>query len=332
MDAARYNGTTECTDWNLHIFCVSHTTQSAIQWPLKPWGDAALQKESHNTIRTLRNNADDLRRQVDRFLMQAVAFTRKTDDIDQVRLFWEFLDVPPRIRGLMVMVDPIFENGRLHVNQALEGLPNALRRVKVCVLHCCRWLDWSDTRWLRSGRCARYFLRSALVGVDYLVDLCLADTTCSHYFLKCFDKATFSVRRFFAVAAVASLPAEAVHCKIMADDRFLKFGAANRAEISGQLDRIASFPSLLWQRLNLALKGTNDWRELRSWCQQGAATCSGYLHRETFGILHAEPFCLTQGNVRANLQRLSERSLDDIRDETMRNILRLQIMGLSPVR
>lgn len=122
--------------------------------------------------------------------------------------------------------DPFFDGARLHVNQRMAEHPDGWGRIKVCVLFCLRWLDWSDTRWLRSGRSSRYYLRSILVGLDAFVKIVLGDQRYSHLYLAGHaTKSIYAIRRFFAVAAVASLPAEALHIRLMTDDKFLSYGA-----------------------------------------------------------------------------------------------------------
>lgn len=243
----------QCCDWNIHMSCRSHRIPSSIQWALRPWGDAGVTKDAHHVVRSVRGNADDLHNHLDEFLVQVVSFTDKTSDVEALRCFWEFLDVPKTVLDVFIMVDPYFDGTRLHVNKNMASHPQGWRHVKMCVLLCLRWLDWSDTRWLRSGRSARYYMRSILVGLDALVSVCLADPRCSHLHLsRHASKSTFTVRRFFAVAAVASLPPEALHAKGMADDRFLRFGAEYRQEVLQQLDRIAGFPRCI--RLGRALR------------------------------------------------------------------------------
>ena len=200
------------------------------------------------------------------------------------------------------------------------------------MLHCLRWCDWSDTRWLRSGKCARWYIRSLLVGTDILVARVLADPHCYHMWLRGHEKSTFIVRRFFVVAAVCSLVVEAVHSKIMADDRFLKFGEEYRSEVPRQLQAISDMPLLVWHRLCSVVKGSCKWYELRSWCQSAACTSAAFLEREVFAELGSEPFSLTQGCVEANLRSLRARDLGDVVDETSLKIRKLLAMGYDETR
>ena len=97
-----------------------------------------------------------------------------------------------------------------------------------------RWVDWSDTRWLKAGRASRFFLRSVACGLDPVVQSVLCDGTATNYHLNGVLRADFSVRRFFLVAAFAAVPVERIHLEVMRDDRLLRHGAPGVKAVRNQ--------------------------------------------------------------------------------------------------
>lgn len=65
-----------------------------------------------------------------------------------------------------------------------------------------------------------------MLGIDPIVKRCLHDLRGGHFFLKRgHETSTADARMCFAIAAVSSLPCEAVHLPLVNDDRFLRHGA-----------------------------------------------------------------------------------------------------------
>lgn len=223
-------------------------------------------------------------------------------------------------------VDPLFEGARLHVNRRMAELPDGWGRIIVCMLFCLRWLDPSVTRWPRIGRSPGYYLSSILVGFGALVKMVLGDQRPSHLHLAGHAaKGTYAIRRFFAVSAVASLPAEALHEKLMTDIQVsaLRCGVLQGGARPARPRRGVPPACLaaLGDRLGWALRlggcptgGSNKarWSPPAMWKGRSSGSC------------RSSPSSFTPGDIATNLRHLKGRALGDIAGEEVLKIRRPQ--------
>ena len=317
----------QLTHFNICMRCKSHTTHLAVTWSLKPVLLEGMSKDAHNVVRSLRSNAHDLHSHVEPFMRQCVQFVEKTDDPVAVESFWRLLGVHPGMLKLVCMVDPVWDGQSLFIADRMSVDPDGWRKTKVVLLYLLRWCDWSDTRWLKSSKSARWYMRSLFVGLDKLVALVLQDPHCYKMWLRGHDRSSIAIRTFFTVACVAPMPAEAVHACLMKDDRLLRFGADYKAKVPEQLTYIATLPSLVWVRLASTLQGEHVWQDVRSMCLKSASVCAAFLYSEVFADLEQYPFCLCQGDIAANLQKLQNTDPATIAEETTVKLHRLLTVG-----
>ena len=103
--------------------------------------------------------------------------------------------MPPTMLDVFLKVCPMWKGKRLHVRSSLLNTADAIDSISVCIKHCMRWCDFSETRWTKVGQCSRLLLKSLLVGVDSIVDIAAADSAVSKWHLNGFiKKSSHSVR------------------------------------------------------------------------------------------------------------------------------------------
>eukprot|EP00969_Alexandrium_andersonii_P150405 6650993-Alexandrium_andersonii.AAC.1 len=83
-----------------------------------------------------------------------------------------------------------------------------MAKISLCIACCYRWLQWSETRWCRVGKAARFYVRSLAVGVDGAVGIVLEDSFASKFNIHGHKRSVFAVRRYLAIASLAPVPAE----------------------------------------------------------------------------------------------------------------------------
>ena len=205
-------------------------------------------------------------------------------------------------------------------------------KVVSLVHYALQWTKFSQTRWCACGVSSRRFLRSLSVGMDGLYTLCEADAQVSMYYLTGFTFATFQVRRFLAVAAVASYPSEAVLLEILKDDRVLSRTTELQALLEERLRYIEDLPVYCWTRLFRMLGPTEDGytiNDLRHDTLHSAHISMAYVFSKLFYIVQIRPFNLTQGNILGNLEKLRKEPLGEITDPLTRQIWELMHGGES---
>ena len=317
----------QLSDWNLYMRCRSHACHSAVDWALRDHSGDGVAKDAHNAVRSVRANVADLRKNVDRFILQSVQYVHKDNDPEHVLAFWQAMKVSEVMLSLFVAVDPVFMGSQLQVSDRLRHDPQGMRKIRACMLHGLGIQDWSDTRWLKCCVSAACYTRSLVMGLDELVKLTLLDADCYHQWLRVHECSTTRVRRFFCIASVAPRVSERLHKLLMKDDRLLMWAPVYREEPHEELAVLAHLPDLVWQRMCLSMDDTAGWRELRHDSLMAAIKCASYLQQEVFEELDCLPFSLTQGDIRANLAAFKDQPQAEVEDETAKKIHKLLALG-----
>lgn len=326
-DLENFGALSALMDWDLQLGCKAHPIQNSIFWALKIFTDADVSKETHLVNKCFRTASTNTNGSIRAVVEKFVVFRDRREDEEAVREFWTLMDVSEKFLDLFVEIDPIFHAGVLWVNPGVESDVKGRARVELCLAYCWRHLDWSDTRWLRSGKSGRYFTRSQLTGHSVAVDMVMNDPCASKQYMKLYGRPGFKIRRLLVVASVAARPMETAHLALLQDDRFLKYGAQWRRDAHQQCSRIADAHPLFWFRMALCVGSDVDWEEVRSWCQNSAAISIGFAERECFSDLKAEPWIHTQGDIGSNVESLRLRERSNILDATTRKAKDLITVG-----
>ena len=160
------------TDWVWCTTCASHNMANAIKCGMRELCSEELLKNVHVVVESLRNGADGLHSHVLQFLVQVLRFTpNRSGSEDDRRSLWMGLNVDMSMLPEFILLDPVWVNGELHVNNIIAGDPKAVDRVAVLLHYALRWARFSETRWVGIGKCSRLYLvshggRGLVVGVQ----------------------------------------------------------------------------------------------------------------------------------------------------------------------
>eukprot|EP00969_Alexandrium_andersonii_P073476 3241095-Alexandrium_andersonii.AAC.1 len=102
-----------------------------------------------------------------------------------------------------------------------------------------RFQSWSETRWVKIGRCGRMFLRGLAVGIEGIVQVAQQDDCISKYRLGGFERLSGEVRLLLAVAGFAARPVEAVQLELLRDDRLLRLAPMMRRLLDDEVRKLA---------------------------------------------------------------------------------------------
>lgn len=112
---------------------------------------------------------------------------------------WEVLDVDVETATILAeTLELRFEDGRLCISEACSGRYDLIELISTALLSVWKFVQWSESRFLTVGVSARRVVAALLTGLEDLVDLIRADSSCSHFYINGFarlrgDRKTFLV-------------------------------------------------------------------------------------------------------------------------------------------
>ena len=292
-------------DWVVGIKCVAHACSNAVKWGLGPFKIGDTNDDAHLLIAGLRNSSFDLQNQADQFLMRHVRFRDGDTPLHLAAQFWLTLAVKNDYMDLFIKVDPFWDGENLHVNGSMAGDPDCFALLSTIVGYSFKWVNWSDTRWVKMAKSARLFMRSLAIGIEGAVAMSMADSRASNDKLASWPRNTPIVRKYLAVAATSAGPLEAVLFQLLKDDRMLRFLPHLKNIVSQEVASIRVIDMFTWNRLAQLVGGGATGQEIRSISVDAALTGVGYLHREAFHMADIPPLCYTQGDIEANVAELA---------------------------
>lgn len=269
-----------------------------------------------------------MRQKISEFVRCRVVGVTKGLPAHEVECFWKFCLIRDDLLPLFISADPFWNGDFLEVNEEFWRSPDAGKVLETLLLYVLSWNDWSETRWCVVKYASRRLLRSLACGVSRLVALVKSDPDVAGSYINGFGRCTDEVRMYLCVASCSSSPAEAVHIKLLKDDRFLKYGQELREDMVQDIGLLCDLPHLVWRRL-YAIVGSDrhgSWQTLRSECMIAAVIGAGYMQMSAFSILGEPPWMYTQGDIPAHVERIRGAPMTKLEeDETTRKIA----MGLA---
>ena len=217
------------------------------------------------------------------------------------------MDVKPSAEDTFVAVDPDWdeEEGVLWVNAEMEGDLGGWDKITYC-LTCCRvFKKWSLTRWGRSGKSGRLFMRGQLTGIAKQVEILLSEESVDNTNLSGFRKVNEQILLLLGAAALGVRPFEVFLIQLLIDDAFLKRFTELVELVKREMDAVADLPDLVWARLSKAIGVTKE--HFQHCTLYVMVTTFGFWWRETCMEVLELPLRLTQGDVAQNLTDLDNR-------------------------
>ena len=158
--------------------------------------------------------------------------------------------MPPGLLEVFVKVNPVWDGVKLRVRTSLQAEVDAIDSIRVCIKHCMRWCDFSETRWTKVGESGRLFLKSVLIGIDGISEIARKNDSVSRWHLAAsFKKATLSVRLYLAVAALSGRATETMLLELMEDDRFLLYHDRLWDGLQDELQYLTRAPDHFWKSI-----------------------------------------------------------------------------------
>jgi hypothetical protein len=215
----------QITDWSVFMKCKSHSCSNAIKWSVMLMASAIDRKDPRIVVESLRNGSSQLLGHISAFVSSRLAFAHnRSMPLAERERFWKAFDVEPHFIDELCAIDPWWDGRDLYVDAMFEKDEDIFGRASRLMVYFMRWMGFSETRWGKACRSARFVIRVVVVGLDGLVEIVKADPAVSLFDIGGYDRATPSVRKYFAVIAFAGLPAESLVMELFEDDRLLKRG------------------------------------------------------------------------------------------------------------
>ena len=243
------------------------------------------------------------------FILTRVLFDRPhPTNVDEVEHLWALLDVEPSHLELFVQVNIVWDGHRLHVSSSLLASQDAIDAVTTVVRYCLKWVDFSETRWVKVGSAGRLYLRSLLVGIDGLVQLTEQnDAICKWHLNGYRNYGSPDVRLYLATAALAARPSESVLVDLMEDDRYLLRHEHCWTILQDELQYLLTTPLFCYTTVAEALRVSPI--EYRSHVIETSLVSIAYLHDDMWVPLTVPPWKFFVGDIRQNIATL--KNLDD---------------------
>ena len=295
----------ELRDWCFTWHCVAHSCSLALKWGLGALVVGEKFTEAvHVAVSGLLRASTGLLNSVQEFIGTSVAFDLPDpSDPSDIEFLWSYLDVPPQLLDVFIRVCPRWQGGRLHVRASLVNEEDATEAITVCIKHCMRWCDFSETRWTKVGECGRLFMKSLLVGADNLVAIACNNSAVSQWHLNGFiRKASSSVRLYLGVAAVAAKATESMLLDLMEDDRFLIHEAKCWQTMEDELDIMLKAPPYFWDTLADVLGVAVT--DFQGHVLQAVVVSMAYMFMDVWMLLSQPPWCYCRGDIACNIEAL----------------------------
>ena len=118
----------------------------------------------------------------------------------------------------------------------------AYERMESILAYCCRWEDFTLTRWSSVSRACRLWVASLLVGLDGQMETCREDPAIGNYFIHGHDRGKrLEVRRLGLTARFASGVSDIPGQMLIEDERFMLQAESIWNAMTSEADYISSY-------------------------------------------------------------------------------------------
>ena len=330
--ASEWSPVDECLDWVLGTPCANHDCQNGLKWSLKAVLDdldpAQVVHSLHIAIASVRNGFDLLHAHLGAFVAGAIDFwenNQETPEEDTIYQFWLCIGVDAEIAQILAELNLFWSGGKLRVAKGRRDDPMLLEKVTHCILHVCRFKQFTDSRWITMGESSRSLLAAMCLGLQGWVQYTRKDPRASDYYLHGFSHLQPNVLLYCAVAALASPVCDAVLMELLHDDRLAKRAGDIKEAMGSEIQWIADIGDFSWERVASVLGGASTPAKLRHRTVVAAGTIGAFLHKRFLSASLSYPWCLASGDIFANLERLAAE--EEPVDPTAAKIHRLLRLG-----
>ena len=216
--------------------------------------NATLLEAVFGVMIALQRGVTPLRDNLPMFLQQSVqALVEPTGSSEEVREFWQLMAADDEAVNTLTYLDPIWKDGSLFCfgTELDEQMVHAMGDMCRYFL---RFQAFSRTRWGTVPKCCCYFTRAIVLGLEPLHDYAKEISDMSFYSLLSFtNNNSAEVKYLCMVGALALLPGESFHLRLLSDDRLLMFAEEYWSELQGNLTSIHCVLVYSYEHLSAAI-------------------------------------------------------------------------------
>ena len=293
------------------VKCLAHCAHNALRWGIFTQHPKELSDEGHLAIKSLIETSTPLHSHIDEFLRLHLGFRAPSMDSFEEEEFWKFLGVGEDWLPLLCSMQPHWDGDTLWLSSTWEDRTDMWEQVVLLLSYAWRWTNWSDTRWMKAGKSGRRFLLSLECGLAGQVEHILEDPNVMPYRLHGFKRATVDVKLFFLTCSFCAVPCEEALINVCADDRTLRHAQSIKASVEDKYSYLSGLSDSFYARM-IALVGCDlSPAVLKNKLLTSTLVSMGYMHREIFALVEADPLAMTQGDITENIRLLATRNPSD---------------------
>ena len=208
------------TELTVGMHCKTHGGHKAIEWGMAPYKPDDTSDKAHIAIKSVINGSSAIFAFVDLWIVRYVRFHAKTGTLEQRRAFWEKVSIHPDWLDWFTKADPWWskEDGCCYVSEEVRHERYSWQTIVAMVLICRRNCQWADTRWGKSWRSGRYFIRNIGTGLDSAVQMVIDGPTVSNAYIGGYkERCDADVRRMMGIVGLAAIPCETFVISMLED-------------------------------------------------------------------------------------------------------------------
>ena len=252
-----------------------------------------------------RNGYGYLLTHVREFLTRHVIFCVSKFSEETLLQFWQCLDVPADVAGVLVEHRVMFVDGHLQVSVEFKNDQDLMERLSGALLSLAKFERFTVSRWLQVGTQSKVQIACLAIGIEHWFGLVLADKKCSKFHIGGFRTLqNDGVRRFLLIAALSSWPMDTFMRLVLTDDRLAMHAPEYRAAVLEELEYLCHIMPSVWQLLVCVTGLDLQPGHVRDLVLRSANVSVAYLLDRCLDDAEGLPWSLCVGNIQDNLQSL----------------------------
>ena len=297
----------------LNITCAAHGASLSVPWCMCPFGDEELVSDVHIAIESLRKTSVAIYETIPEFVYRYTVFDEEVPDLESLEL-WRSLGASGIELYNLVQAKLRWDGHVLHASALLATSTKRYGMVENAVLISMRWIQFVQTRWVKSTIATRLLTRSLLAGVDGLIAMVHANDKIGEDDFHGVSRLQYGVRRWAVVNSLGTLPSKNFLVEILRDDRLLRRFQEMETVLADSVTTVMQLREHIFIRLSEVVGGDCTPEKLRKWISEAAVTNHAFIDDHSMGQCRKFPLSLAVGSVPDNLQALCEMPADDVKE------------------
>ena len=304
----------ELMDWYVQTACSAHDCHNALKWGMMFASTdlVADLKSLWVMLASLRNSYSQVFSFLNPFVRERLQFSDEMCKSEAELLqMWQDLGMRETVAGDLAALGLTWRDGSYFVRAQFDGSEGLQERVIRAIVSVLRFRKFTDSRWLTVGESCRRLITGQLLGLSALVDVIRRTPHASDWYIHGYwDNNSANIRRFAAIAALASGPIDAALLLILEDHRLAGKYRTIDEELQKHYRWLTRVQDSTWSLVAASI-GSDDVsaESIRSDCLMAATAAAGFLYDRCLRHLLDYPWCLCEGNISENLDQLAAKEL-----------------------